>query len=179
MTTHTLAINDRGGCRRAGTSLAEVAVSTLIVGILLTASLSTALRVTQSRMAASDAAYASQLAHDLAAEIISRLYTDPTSGGTALGPETGEALGSRAGFDDVDDYDNWQESPPQDRNGNLLTTSTAWRRRVKVEYVDSTLLSQTLLGVDDGIKRITVTVEKQGVERSVVSMLRTRNYKTP
>jgi hypothetical protein len=43
------------------------------------------------------------------------------------------AISSR---DDVDDFNSWIASPPQDRFGSLVANSNGWTREVKVEWVN-------------------------------------------
>lgn len=161
---------------RKGFSLLEVTVSTLLVGTLLTAALSSMGRVALSRGSTGDLAYANELAFDLLAEATNLPYEDPTAATGALGAESGEVSGNRSLFDDVDDFHTWAESPPQDPSGTLLSTSTTWRREVAVDYVDPLTPSQSSLGVDRGVKRVTVTVRRSGVTVCVLRALRVRNY---
>ena len=61
----------------------------------------------------------------------------------------------------MDDYHLWSASPPQDRNGLPLPNVANWQRDVAVEWVDSSNPSITV-GSDQGVKRITVTVRRNG-----------------
>ncbi len=71
-----------------------------------------------------------------------------------LGPETGE---SRAAFDDVDDFDGLDESPPRDSLGAILAGFTGFRQQVSVCYVANTDFD-TCIGGPTMYKQVTVTV---------------------
>lgn len=71
-----------------------------------------------------------------------------------LGPETGE---SRAIFDDVDDFDGLDESPPRDSQGAILAGFTGFRQQVSVCYVANTDFD-TCIGGPTMYKQVTVTV---------------------
>ena len=49
----------------------------------------------------------------------------------AFGPDSGESSWHRRSvFDDVDDYNGWNESPPQYRDGTTIPDRDDWRHRV-------------------------------------------------
>ena len=149
---------------RAGFSLIEVVVSTLITGILLVVSLQTlgaALRASQST---SRQGQATLLAGDLMAEILGTGYVESDDDGddATFGPESDELDGTRVGFDDVDDYDGWNASPPQTKAGKPFDYRASWQREVTVTHVDPNDPSQPLSDADDqGIKLITVSISYQ------------------
>jgi hypothetical protein len=147
-------------------TLVEVTVSTLIVGAMAVASLNALGAATRSSVDAGKRGIATTLATDLMTEILEADYVEPGSG-EVFGPEANEeAEGNRSLFDDVDDYDGWQASPPQDKDGNPLANRTGWRRQVTVEHVDIDDLENAVLPSDSrGVKRITVEVYQDGALR--------------
>lgn len=82
--------------------------------------------------------------------------TDPGSQpcSAALGPEAGE---SRATYDDVDDYNGLDESPPRDALGNVRSGYANYRVQVSVAYAGTGANGLGLATVQDA-KLITVTV---------------------
>lgn len=156
---------------RRALSMIEIVISTVIVGVMLVAALQTVAvaRGGQARVANRNTGVL--LAQDLMAEILRLAYADPEPSGRVFGPETTETLG-RAVFDDVDDYVDWTESPPTGRDGVALPGYTDWSRKVKVVFADPNSLQPAAnqpakgaspLGLDTGMKRITVTVSCRSV----------------
>lgn len=145
---------------RTGLSLVEVAISTLLTGLVLVSSLKSMNAILRGHIDVGDTARGEHLAHQLLAEIMQQNYREPTEL-PLFGREVSELLSSRANWDDVDDYHLWSASPPKDRNGNVLPNLTGWEREVSVQYVNPSNPSATSL-TDQGVKRITVTVKKNG-----------------
>ncbi|MCH7839761.1 MAG: hypothetical protein IID38_05945, partial [Planctomycetes bacterium] len=159
--------------RRPGFTLVEAAISTVLVSGLLVASLNTlgAAKLGQQNNAERGRAYL--LAQELMSEIMRQDYADPEDVGridlrdaslttSSLGRDSGESGGSRADYDDVDDYHGWSANPPENRDGSEIPNLTGWTRIVTVErrrLVDPTLLTAT----EEGLKHITVQVERDGV----------------
>jgi len=134
-----------------------------IVSVVLVAALYTlsASRMTTLRMG--DRGRAVFLAQDLMAEITAQAYEDPDFGPGSFGlgaDEVGD--GSRALWEDVDDYDGWSASPPQTKDGTPLAGFDGWQRRVAVDWVSPNDLSQ-VVGSDLRVKRIMVTIRHNGV----------------
>ena len=89
-----------------------------------------------------------------------------------------KAATPRTGFDDVDDYDGWSSTPPQDRSGTVRSDLAGWTREVSVKWVkpaDPTGVTAS----DEGVKRIIVTVKKDGVVLAQQFVLRTDKYEEP
>jgi len=80
------------------------------------------------------------LARGLAAEAMSKNFTDPVDGETgALGPNSGESLSNRQTFDDVDDYNGYSDSPPVTLGGQAMNVAggldySGFSRSVNVVY---------------------------------------------
>lgn len=152
-------------------SLAEVLVSVLLVGGLLVVALNTVGDATIARQKTSDRGRGQLLAQDLLAEILLQAYEDPVEVPT-FGREPTESSVSRASYDDVDDYDGWDASPPQQKDGTAMADLVGWRRTAAVTYVTPDDL-RALVGGDQGIKRIAVTVTHHDVEVALLTAIRT------
>jgi hypothetical protein len=136
-------------------------VSTLIVGVMTVAALEGLGAATRSSEWAGNRGIAQGLADDLMAEILSKAYSDP-DGSAVFGLESGEAA-PRSNFDDVDDFNGWNQKPPKAADGTTLSDRAKWRRRVTVHRVRLSNLTQTTAGnTDEGAKRIHVTIEYDG-----------------
>jgi hypothetical protein len=111
------------------------------------------------------------LADGLMAEVLAKRYKDP---GTSpqFGPESGESSTSKANYNDVDDYRDWSESPPQYADGTTMPDLAGWQRSVAVDRVDPLDLSQTGTW-ETGAKRIAVTVRHNSVVVATRTAIRT------
>ena len=152
-------------------------MSMLIVGLMLVAALNTvgASRVSQSRNA--EQSIGPMLAQDLMAEILSQNYEEPDVT-VKFGRESGERKGKRSAWDDVDDYDSWSKSPPQNKDGTDIPDLAGWGREVKVTWASVADLNLEA-GSPTGLKRIDVTVTHQGRVVAKLSTLRTSGWPTP
>jgi hypothetical protein len=146
--------------------LAVVLVSGLMV---VTMNLAGVSRVAQQGV--SETGIGQLLAAALMSEILALPYEEPLDA-VAFGREAGELATSRAAYDDVDDYNGWTESPPQDKSGKVLPDRTGWRRQVAVARVNPNALDVTSL-LETGAKRITVTVTHESREVAVLVAIRT------
>jgi Tfp pilus assembly protein PilV len=170
---------------RRGFSLAETFVSVLLVGVSLAASMQTVGAVLRQRSSTNDDTVAALLAQQLLSEILSQSYEEPVDA-VSFGPEGVEE--NREDFDDVDDYNAWIETPPTDQDGTALDGLTGWSREVSVEQVAASdaLVASVQVGSDEvgvglrspnatdsGVKRITVTVKRNGTAVSSLVGLRT------
>lgn len=160
--------------KRAGFSLIEVVISTLLVGLILVASMKSFGAVLRHRQFSTDRDRAILLAEDLAAEILENGYSDPDE--TPVFGRESESGGVRTDYDDVDDFHNWDATPPEERDGTAMTGLSTWRRTVTVEYVDPNALTITV-GSDQGVKRITVNVYNNGQLVATQIAIRTEAWK--
>jgi len=133
----------------------EVAVSALLVGLLLAAAMRTVRGSVLTQYKAAERTTAQFLAEGLLTEILAKDYKEAGSATIAL--DSGESSTSKANYDDVDDFHNWSESPPQFADGTPMPDLAEWRRSVEVVWVNPADLRQTAAS-DTGVKRITVTV---------------------
>jgi type II secretory pathway pseudopilin PulG len=152
-------------------SLVEAAVSIAVVGIMLVAALNTVGAARLGEQKTGDRGKGMLLAQQLMTEILQQSYEEPVDI-QVFGPESGEAPGSRANFDDVDDYESWAASPPQYRDGTAIPGLEGWTRSVHVDWVNPADLSQ-VVSSDTRVKRITVTVTRGDVLVASLAALRT------
>ena len=193
-------INERRPTRRRhaarrGLTLVEAALSTVLVGTMLVVALNTVGASRLGQVKTADQRQGNLLAQALMSEILQQDYLEPDAGGTdifvlekagltliktppALGPDTGETDGTRSAFDDVDDYNAWSASPPEDKQGTPLSNLDGWARSVVVETMNPALPTQPL-GTDRGIKRITVTVTRNSVPAAELVAIRTIGLPPP
>jgi Tfp pilus assembly protein PilV len=163
--------------RRGGLSLVEVMVSTMLVGVLLVGAMKCVSGVIRSHMITGDSGRGPQLAQQLMTEILNTPYQDEGPS-PVFGRESGESGGDRLDFDDVDDYDFWSAAPPEDRNGNAIFNTEGWQREVTVEFVDPAN-PDNVSGTDQGLKRITVSIQHNGKVVTTTLALRSDEYTVP
>lgn len=163
--------------QRQGLSLIEVVISTMLVGVVLVGAMSCLAGVIQGRIAIGESGRAQQLGEQLLTEIVNHPYQD-TGPSPVFGRESGESGGNRFDFDDVDDYDGWSASPPEDRNGNAIFNSEGWQRDVTVEFVEPSDPA-TISVTDQGLKRITVSVQRSGNVMAELVSFRSDEYIEP
>ncbi len=144
----------RAHCR--GTTFAELVVAILIVGMLVVAALKTLGGATQAARYTAEKTIAQGLAEELLTEILCTHYAEPDDP-SVFGIEGSESSTSRSLYDDVDDYNGWSASPPQDKDGTVRTDKANWRRQVAVRYVDDHDLTADS-ATDQGVKEISVKV---------------------
>ncbi|MCA9214085.1 MAG: PKD domain-containing protein [Planctomycetales bacterium] len=145
---------------RKGLSFIEVTISTMLVGLLFVGSLRMLAESTRAALLTQDRIHATRLADQLLREIIALPYEDPNES-AVFGSEASELpVANRSNFDDVDDYHNWQETPPRDKNGNDLGYS-GWQWSVQVAYVDPASLT-SISASDLGVKQVMVSVIRPG-----------------
>ncbi len=160
----------------AGFSLAETLMAILIVSGLLVVAMNTAGASRVAQQSLGERGVGQLLALSLMSEIQAQPYQD--RGAALFGREIGELVASRATFDDVDDYDGWMESPPLYKDGSEIPDRAGWRRSVAVALVKVDNPNQTVL-IDEGAKRITVTVTHNGREITILMAVRTDEPEAP
>ena len=149
--------------QRNGITLAEVVVSTLLVGFVLVAAMKTVGSVQISNNSAVDVQIGPALAHDLISEV-------PEEPDGPIGTETGESTLTRTDFDDVDDFDGWNASSPEKPDGAPLGYGAGWQRQVAVMFVQPDTLAGS--GSGTGLKLITVTVTPPAGPATMIQALR-------
>ncbi len=142
--------------QRRGFSLAEVLISSMLVGVVLVGALQVLGGAIQTRKRTAAQLDGPRLAMELWSEIMSKPYEDPELPEGTLGPEAGETS-SRLNFDDVDDFHGWFRSPPEDISGAPLTEYQGWIREVSVTWT-SRDRGDDVASSETGLKRFVVRV---------------------
>ena len=156
--------------RTSGFTLVEAAISIILVGVLLVAAINTLGATAVSKRNIEHQARGYTLAQDLMAEILSQAYEEPVDTVT-FGRES-ESGGDRTDWDDIDDYEGWSATPPEDKDGVPLDGYDQWTRSVEIAFVQTASLNNEV-GVNTGVKRITVTASFNGVPAAELVAIRT------
>lgn len=154
-------------------TLIEAVISTVIVGIMFVAAMNVLGATAVTKRSTQQQALGYSLAQDLMNEILNQSYEDPSQK-ASFGRESGEGGSDRADFDDVDDYDTWSASPPENKNGELLVGYEQWARSVEVDFVKPTNFA--VIGSKTGVKRITVSVSQKGKPATELIAIRTQAW---
>lgn len=150
-------------------TLIEVAVSTVIVGVMMTAALSAVAASAKERVAMANAATAQALGEALMSEI----DAVPCGSGTIA-----VSLGAsdRTAFDDVGDYSGLSDSPPKERDGTLISGVTGFSRSVIVTNVDPTTLASG--SPTSGFRKVVVTVKYNNKPLATLWTIRSVNFES-
>jgi len=150
----------------------EVLVCLVILGVSVAASMRAFGSFAMGRRIWEETAVAQELANQLMVEINMLPFSDP-SGSNSIGIEAGESSTDKRTFDDIDDFNNWNESPPRDRNNAIMSGFEGYSRRVSVGFSDWNPSGVTF--PTGTFKKITVTASKNGRELARVTAFRSRN----
>jgi type II secretory pathway pseudopilin PulG len=149
----------------------EVLVCLVIIGTSVAASMRAFGSFAIGRRIWEETAIAGELAHQLMVEINALPYSEP-SGGNTIGLE-GESSTDKRTFDDIDDFNNWTETPPRDHTNTVMPEFDGYSRRVSVAFTN---WSPSGVSFSTGtFKKITVVVTKDGRELARLVTLRSRN----
>ena len=157
--------------RRTAFSMVEAIICTVIVGVMMVAALNTVGASKLGQLKIGDRAKGNALAQQLMSEILQQRYIEPDDT-PQFGREGGESGGIRMKLDDVDDYDDWSSSPPENKDGSVIPGLNGWRRSVEVVWVSPADLN-TPIGIEQSVKRIIVTVKRSGVPVASLTAVRT------
>ncbi len=180
----TIGHRDRssGNACRSAFTLAETALATLIVGLLVVGSLKSLSASFQTHKFSENRVRALFLAEQLLIELSCLSWFDPDRPGSAgtIGKDTGDTstVTRRDQLDDMDDYHNWSEQP-KSRSGVALTGASTLTRTVTVENISSSNPTTAVAGnVNTGLRRLTIVVTENGKELARLSTLLTNSDNT-
>jgi type II secretory pathway pseudopilin PulG len=163
--------------RLGGFTQIELLVSTMLMGILMVTSLGSIAGTLQRGSLESTRSRAQLAAEAILQEILLLPNRDPQCD-CGFGLESGESGKGRVGFDDVDDYHGYLESPLMTKDGLTTVGELHWKRRVTIDHIAKENLFETQ-STYTGIYRITVQVEAAGKVVAIASSYRTANQSQP
>ncbi|MCH8314581.1 MAG: prepilin-type N-terminal cleavage/methylation domain-containing protein [Planctomycetes bacterium] len=160
--------------RTPGFTLIEAVISVVLVGVLLVAAINTLGATAVSKRNIEHQALGYPLAADLMTEILNQAYEEPVDT-VNFGRESSESGGDRTDWDDIDDYEGWSATPPEGKDGAPLDGYDQWTRSVEIAFVQTASLNNEV-GVNTGVKRITVTASFNGVPAAELVAIRTQAW---
>lgn len=156
----------------AGFTLVELVMSIVLLGLALA---SVSVTMAHSAGRSSDGLWqvkVVELSDAYFAEILARRFDENSAPGgipacsisttpcsAAVAFSDGE---TRTQFDDVDDYDGLDESPPRDASGNVRSDYTGYRVQISVAYADAGMIAAYALDDATDAKVITARVSAPG-----------------
>ncbi|MGI9470461.1 MAG: type IV pilus modification PilV family protein [Rubripirellula sp.] len=157
MTSHSdLTKRRANGTNHAGLSLIEVVISIVLVASVLLVSLAASANLMRNSHERRDTNQGQQLATQFLDEVTAMAFRDLSE--PTFGLESGELLSDRTTFDDVDDYANYQQSPPTHRDGTAISSYEGWTISVGVVAadIDNDGISTSAATNDSPLRRVTV-----------------------
>lgn len=164
-------------CDHSGITLAETSISVMIVGMLVVAAMHSLTSSLRSSRFTQDCLRATLLAEALIVEISLLPWQDPQnpSSASTIGRDSDDPsrVDSRSQLDDMDDFDEWVESPVASRTGSPLSGSDPqWSRTVQVENLSTADPGKVVAdNAGQELRRLTVIVSDHQRELSRLSVI--------
>ncbi len=150
-------------------SLIEVLIAILLVGLAIAALVITNSTLSNANSAATDLSTAEFLIEQIRELTALLPVVDPQTGSAVFGPEAGETLSD---YDDLDDFDNTNFSPPINTDRDTLNNFVDFSQQVTVENVSDANFAQVVGDHGSDFVRVTVKVFMSFNEISSASWLR-------
>ena len=157
--------------RSKGFTLIEVLIATILVGCAIASLMVANQAFTKANDAGTDLSTAEFLIEQIKELMALLPVVDPQTDVTTFGPETGEVL---AGFDDLDDFDGANFTPPINADRNTLNDYTTFSQQVTVENVSASNFEQVVGDHSSYFVRVTVGVYQNSQLITSASWLRAR-----
>jgi MSHA pilin protein MshD len=164
----------------AGFTLVELVIAISLIAITAVTLLQMTGRALSQQSDSMQSARIAALGEAYAAQILARRFDENAGPGgvPACSPATSACSSSfddgetRDAYDDVDDFDGLDESPPLDADGNALAGYAGYRVQVSVDYADAAMV--TALGLDDpsDLKVVDITLTPPSGTARVLRVLR-------
>lgn len=163
-----------------GFLLAELAVALLVLTLAVVALVPVFTLNLRGNKSAEKAQAAVFLTTELMEEVRMRRWDENTSTpplytGTpsnTLGPDAGEDAADKATFDDIDDFNGWQETTIRDPIMRVIPGFPSYTRSVSVGYVTTALVAS---GAATDLKQVTVCTQIPGRNPACLNTLATNH----
>ena len=152
-----------------GFTLIEVMIAVILVGLAIAALVGANTAFTQANGVGTDLSTAEFLLEQIKELTATLSVIDPETETTTFGPESGETL---ATYDDLDDFDNRNFSPPIDASRNTLSNFSSFSQQVIVQNVNPSDFEQVESDHSTKFVRVTAKVYKNSIEICSASWLR-------
>lgn len=143
-----------------GFILIEASITYIVLSLALVALVPMFILSLRANKASEKVAAATYLSQELLEEVRLHRWDEATprpavhiAAGSAIGLDAGESAVDKRTFDDIDDFNGWTESPPQDPVMRALPAFQAYSRSVTARYLDSSFNPS---GAPTELKQVTV-----------------------
>lgn len=145
---------------RRGFSLVEAMLALVLASGALIAALNVVAASARAEAYARERATGDTLVAEVMADVLATAFEQPGWVGS-FGRNAAEAgVTSRAGFNDVDDFDTWVEAPPKDFDGASRADLDGWSVAVTVARVSLANPEGSTVTYDSRVKRVTVQAKR-------------------
>jgi len=160
----------KSSSRKSGFSLIEVLIAAVLVGLAVAALLGASRSLTMANASGADLSTAEFLIEQIRELTTLLPVIDPQTETATFGPEeTG-----LANYDDLDDFDGGNFSPPISANRTVLSNFARFSQQVTVENVNAANFEQVVADHGSNFVRVTVRVLSNSREISSVRWIRAR-----
>jgi prepilin-type N-terminal cleavage/methylation domain-containing protein len=157
--------------KKSGFSLVEVLIAIILVGLAIASLVAANSSFTKANGTGTDLSTAEFLIEQIRELTALLPVIDPQTGISTFGPEAGETL---ANYDDLDDFDGANFSPPINAKRETLNHFAAFSQQITVENVKASDFEQVESDHGSCFVRVTVKVFLNSREISSVSWIRAR-----
>ncbi len=154
-----------------GFTLVEVLFGVILVGISIACLVATNITSTRANNIAMNLSTAEFLTEQIRELTTLLPVIDPESGDDIFGPESGEILSA---YDDVDDFDGANISPPISADREVLNEYSAFTQQVTVENVTAVNFEQVIADHSSYFVRVTVEILLNSEPLYSVNWIRTQ-----
>jgi prepilin-type N-terminal cleavage/methylation domain-containing protein len=151
-----------------GFTLIEVMIAVILVGLAISALVGANVAFTRANAAGADMSTAEFLIEQIRELTITLAVIDPQTGAATFGAEEG----GLADYDDLDDFDNANFSPPIDAAKATLSSFTAFSQQVTVQNVNASDFGVVVADHGSDFVRVTVSVFLNSKQISSASWIR-------
>ena len=155
---------------KGGFSLIEVLIAVILVGVAIASLIAANSSFTKANAAGTNLSTAEFLVEQIRELTALLPVVDPQTDTSIFGPEET----SLAGYDDLDDFDGVNFSPPINANREVLSDFAAFSQQITVENVNAGDFGQVVIDHSSHFVRVTVKVLLNSREINSASWIRAR-----
>lgn len=152
-----------------GFSLIEVLIAVILVGLAIASLVAANSSFTKANGAGANLSTAEFIVGQMRELTTLLPVIDPETGTDIFGPESAETV---TNYDDLDDFDGANFSPPISTDREVLNNFAAFSQQITVENVSAANFEQVVSDHDSNFVRVTVRVFLNSMEVSSASWIR-------